>query len=111
LRPLPGWPDGPLVLKPLGISPIAGDFVSVCASSTSDAEAQHARSVAADGLVEDMETWSVALACHLENIPLHALRAVSNRAGDRDHRRWRMDAAIEALRETLPVVIERLHRP
>lgn len=46
---------------------------------------------------EDMEGYGVALACRRANLPLTILRGTSNQVGDRDYRRWQIDAALAAV--------------
>ena len=50
---------------------------------------------------EDMEGFAVATACRLANVPLSIIRGISNVAGDRDHRRWEIDLAIDRLAQRL----------
>lgn len=88
-------------------------LVTACAASA-DAEMARLRQVRGTEMLaqpgdvsrsfvaaEDMEGFAVALACQLMNVPLSIIRGISNEAGDRDHRRWKIDAAIEAVASAL----------
>ncbi|EMI42459.1 futalosine nucleosidase [Rhodopirellula sp. SWK7] len=50
---------------------------------------------------EDMEGFSVALACEIASLPLSIVRGISNQAGDRDHAGWQIDEAINAVAKGL----------
>lgn len=76
-------------------------FLSVTAASSSSAEADRRRKVYPDALLEDMETYSVALACHTAGVPLIAIRGISNVAGDRNFRNWNSQAAMQAATDVL----------
>jgi futalosine hydrolase len=81
---------------PLQAVPGTPHRVLLC-SSTASADASDAAdrlSRAADALAEDMETYSVALACRLAHVPLRVIRGISNRAGDRQHASWRVTEAL-----------------
>lgn len=71
-------------------------LVTVTTPSQSSSEA-NTRARRFDAQLEDMEGFSVALACRLAEIPLTILRGVSNRAGDRDHRNWCIDDALASV--------------
>ncbi len=47
-----------------------------------------------NAIAEDMEGFSVAVACHLHSIPLDIIRGISNRAGDRNHANWNVRQAM-----------------
>jgi futalosine hydrolase len=55
-----------------------------------------------------MEGFGVALACALARVPLAIVRGISNAAGERDTKRWRIREALAAARET---ALELLRRP
>lgn len=79
----------------------AGQFLSVTSASSCPEEANQRCIVYPDALIEDMETYSVALACHASGVPLVAIRGISNVAGDRDFRNWNSKAAMLAASEIL----------
>ena len=54
--------------------------------------------------VEAMEGFAVLRACELAGVPAVELRAISNEIGERDRRRWHVDAALDALAAVLPLV-------
>jgi len=93
-------------------SPIAnpGTLLTVCAASSSFAMADSRRKrCAGTPLAEDMEGFAVAMACRLENVPLSIVRGISNSAGDRDHRHWEIDRAIDRVAEQLAPVLPARH--
>ncbi len=55
-------------------------------------------------IVEAMEGFAVLRACELAGVPAVELRAISNEIGERDRRRWHVDAALDALAAVLPLV-------
>lgn len=68
--------------------------------ATASADEAHAAARARrrpEVVLEDMESWAVALACARFETPLCVLRAVSNRAGDRDTAGWCFTEAFAAL--------------
>ncbi len=85
-------------LKQVGI-------ISVTAASANSEEAEQNRSLAEDALLEDMETYGVALSCHLANRQLTVLRAVSNVAGQRDTKSWKFKEAFLNLRHELSALL------
>lgn len=72
--------------------------LSAAAAAASAQEAAIRRRHRPEALIEDLESWAVALAFHEAGVPLAIRRAVSNRVGDRDARHWRSDAAFARLR-------------
>lgn len=78
-------------------------LLSVCSASGSRAEAAERIDRYPNVSGEDMETFSVAVACHMLGIPLTVLRGISNEAGDRDHSRWKtklaMNSALQLMRK------------
>jgi len=98
--------DAPPDLLPLLALPLEGTargvIGTVAAASASREEAAAWRARHPDVLVEEMETHAVAAACARAGVPLAALRAVCNEAGDRDLARWDLDGAFTALNAALP---------
>jgi futalosine hydrolase len=82
-----------------------GALVSVAAGSPSADVAGQVHVRHPDTLAEDMETWSVALACRAFGVPLTVLRAVCNVAGERDKKSWRIGEAFARGRESLQAVL------
>ena len=58
-------------------------------------------------VAEDMESWSVALACQFAGLTATVVRGISNRAGNRDWEKWRSKSALEAAIERLQQSIGR----
>lgn len=86
---------------PTNLAAIRGAACSVAAVAESVEAALAARRRFPDALIEDMESWSVALACAAAKTPLLVLRAVANVAGDRDKSRWKVAAALAAIERGL----------
>lgn len=82
-------------------SAIAGVVGTVAAASGTPAEAAARHRRDPEVLVEEMEGLAVAAACAQAGVPLAIVRAVSNVAGDRDHRTWVLRPALEALAAVL----------
>ena len=57
-------------------------------------------------LVEAMEGFGVLRAARVAGVPAVEVRAVSNELGEEDRSRWEIDAALEALRESLPRLVD-----
>ena len=70
--------------------------MTACAASASEADVADRLRLFPAALAEDMEGYGVALACRMASVPLRIVRGISNTAGDRDKRRWRITDALEA---------------
>jgi futalosine hydrolase len=98
----------------LGVEAIANQVecelltaVSVCAASADSRQVAVRRErYPSDVLLEDMETFAVALACALTNTPLVAFRGISNVAGNRDVANWKIDDAIESVVKGLARIVD-----
>ena len=84
-----------LDIVPLAPDAVARRLLTVCACSDT-VEMAGERAGRFDAQAEDMEAFGVALACQLADVPLAVVRGVSNVAGDRDVRSWRIPEAIES---------------
>jgi futalosine hydrolase len=69
-------------------------LVTVCSASASDTEAGLRRERFPNAIAEDMETFAVAFAAASAQIPLTAIRGISNVAGQRDKTNWKLDQAL-----------------
>ena len=74
-------------------------LLTVCAASGSTEDVAFRLNKFPHAVAEDMEAFSVALACRMARIPLTVIRGISNRAGDRDKANWNVPAALEAAAE------------
>ena len=105
--------DGPPDVLPL-VAPVRslppavlrGAIGSVASTSASRAEAAARHERLPEVLVEEMEGHGVAWACARAGVSLVILRAVSNRAGDRDHTNWCSDRALLALDACLASLLD-----
>ncbi|MFM9057765.1 MAG: futalosine hydrolase [Planctomycetaceae bacterium] len=83
-----------------------GLLLTACASSATLDEVASRRKLFPTAMAEDMEGFGVALACRLHGVPLAIVRGISNDAGDRDHARWQMTAALDAAVDLVLQVLE-----
>jgi len=72
-------------------------LLTVGVASGTEETAQGRRRRFSGVVVEDMEGFSVALACHLAGVPWAIWRGITNRVGDRDISQWRFQEAIQSL--------------
>jgi len=76
-------------------------MLTTCTASGSTEEAQRRLAMYPDMALEEMEGYAIALAARQADVPFACIRAVSNIAGDRDKANWQIDAALDALAQTL----------
>ena len=77
-----------------------------CTTSSSGPEDVARRLAEFPGAVaEDMEGFSVAVACRLAGIPLTIIRGISNRAGDRNKANWKIEQALASAAEQVVDII------
>jgi futalosine hydrolase len=74
--------------------PCAGSLLTVCAASASTSDRNARRERFPDVVAEDMEGFSVAMACLFAAIPVQIVRGISNQVGDRDLSNWQIDTAL-----------------
>lgn len=82
-----------------GLTESASDspmLLTVCAASSNRTDVEHRIRRFPFAVAEDMEAFSVAMACRLAHTPLTVIRGISNMAGDRDKSHWDVPAALEA---------------
>lgn len=95
--PIEAGEHGPAIGDEITLGSHSGAMIlSVATASANADEADHRRGRYADAVAEDMESFSVAIACQIAGIPLEIVRGISNTAGDRDHRCWRATDAMMA---------------
>ena len=101
-----GWPHWQMVGdEPVGDEIEIGSdssghgLLTVCAASADSAQAQSRRERYPHAAAEDMEGFSVAVACRIANVPLQIIRGISNVAGNREHATWKVHEAIESVAE------------
>jgi futalosine hydrolase len=76
-------------------------LLTVCAASADEADASDKLRLFPNAAAEDMEAWSVAMACCLHGTPLTVIRGISNVAGVRDKSRWNTQGALAAVADVL----------
>lgn len=74
-------------------------LLTVCSASASPTDVAQRLGKFPYAVAEDMEAFSVALACRMARIPLTVIRGISNIAGDRDKANWNVAAALDAAAE------------
>jgi len=74
-------------------------LLTVCAASDSADDVDDRLRRFPDAAAEDMEAYSVAMACGMAAVPLKVVRGISNRAGDRNKANWDITAALDAAAE------------
>lgn len=80
-------------------------LLSACAASATPVEVERRIQRYPEAVAEDMEGFAVALACRMHDVPLTIVRGISNRAGQRDHRKWRIEAAMRSAVELTDQVL------
>jgi futalosine hydrolase len=90
----------------LELNPPGGPALVSVAQASGDTRAADAVAARHPGAAaEEMEGYAVALAAATFGVPVSIVRGISNRAGDRDSSRWRMDDALAAARDRLAEVL------
>ena len=59
-----------------------------------------------DAVAEDMEGFSVAVACRFAGVPLAIVRGISNRAGDRTKANWKIEEALASAAERVVNLVQ-----
>ncbi len=78
----------------------AGRMVlTACAASDSTDDVKNRLRRFPEAAAEDMEAFSVAMACRMVDVPLTVIRGISNVAGDRNKANWKVTAALNAAAE------------
>lgn len=77
----------------------ANMLLTVCAASASTDDVTDRLRKFPNAVAEDMEAFSVAMACRIAGIPLTVIRGISNVAGDRNKSNWQVAVALEAAAE------------
>lgn len=72
-------------------------LLTVCAASANSTDVADRLEKFPQAAAEDMEAYSVAVACRMANVPLTVIRGISNIAGDRNKAHWDVDAALKAV--------------
>src|SRR5690606_7482436 len=93
-------PTTVMLHEPISTHPIIspshqGDILTVFSPSTSNDQVKLRRDRFPSTIAEDMESFSVALAAHLFDLPCTVIRGVSNISGERDKSRWDIPLAMK----------------
>jgi futalosine hydrolase len=93
------------LLRPAGTE--EAELLTVCSASATPEEAKRRRDRFPEAAAEEMEGFSVALACAMTATPLTILRGISNAVGSGDPKRWKIEPAIAAVRRLTIEVLRR----
>jgi|TARA_B110000495_G_scaffold203248_1_gene226124 futalosine hydrolase len=91
--------------------PASGTLLTCCSSSDSAEEAESRRQLFPDAAAEDMEGFSVAMACNLAGVPLQIVRGISNEVGNRNMGDWQIDEAMESAAKLATRLMQRAWLP
>jgi futalosine hydrolase len=72
-------------------------LLSVASASADDSDTKLKLTKYPDSVAEDMEGFAVAAACQMCGVPLSIVRGISNQAGDRNHKNWRVREAMASV--------------
>lgn len=89
----------------------AGTLLTCCSASANEQDASLRRQMFPRAVAEDMEGFSVAMACVLAGVPLQIVRGISNAVGDRDQANWAIDEALTAAAALVAKLIPRTWLP
>lgn len=93
------------LLELAGVAPTESLLLTVTSAAANSDDVKRRRVKFETAIAEDMEAWSVAVACQKFGVPLTVIRGISNVAGDRDHSRWKIREALQAAVELAKVVL------
>ena len=82
------------------------NLLSCTAASGNKEEVKHKLNSVPNAVAEDMEGYAVAMACAFSNSKLRIIRGISNDAGDREHSRWQIAAAMASVAELVKQYLE-----
>lgn len=80
-------------------------LLTCCAASANDEDVEARLKKFPWAKAEDMEGFAVAAACKLSGVPLRIIRGISNRAGERNKKNWRIREAMECAETALARII------
>jgi futalosine hydrolase len=95
-----------LIRNVLSLSSIASNtkssqLLTCCSASAGSVDVQWRKSKFPNAIAEDMEGFAVAAACTMHNVPLHVLRGISNVAGNRNLKSWKIRDAMMAVEHAI----------
>ena len=76
-------------------------LLTCCSASANEHDVRLRLEKDPNAVAEDMEGFSVAVACRFAGIPLRIIRGVSNLAGDRNKSNWRLREAMLAVEKKI----------
>jgi len=91
----------PLLELPQFANERKGLILSVATCSKSPETAADRLNRFPDAVIEEMESYSIAVACRKLHLPLAVIRGVSNYVGERDKSKWRVKESLASVKECL----------
>lgn len=91
-----GVPVGNPVVLDENVGP---QLLTACAASDNPIQAAQRLKLFPEACAEDMESYSVAMACLTRGADLVVVRGISNIAGERDKSKWEIELALESALE------------
>jgi futalosine hydrolase len=76
-------------------------LLTCCSASATEQDVRLRLENYPKAIAEDMEGFSVAVACRFAGTPLRIIRGISNLAGDRNKSNWRLRDAMLAVEKTI----------
>lgn len=99
------WPGGAEIADAIQLSngrqTSGNGLLTCCSASATEHEARLRHEKYPKAVAEDMEGFSVAVACQFAGIPLRIVRGISNLAGDRNKGNWRLRDAMLAVEKII----------
>lgn len=94
----PQWssPSGEPIFDHLPLANEGPELLTVCATADSPAMLATRRTRFPHAAAEDMESFAVTLAATMAGLPTTTIRGLSNQAGNRDPKTWRIKEALQA---------------
>lgn len=103
-----GWKQWPIGAEISDSIPLADGrqangncLLTCCSASATEHDARLRLGKYPTAIAEDMEGFSVAVACRFAGLPLRIVRGISNLAGDRNKNNWRLREAMLAVEENI----------
>jgi len=101
-----GDADRPSIGDVIEVGDAGGQSLLTVCSAAGDRDQAQKRHQRYATQAEDMESFAVAAACQLQNVPLRVVRGISNVAGDRDHSKWKSADAMHSVMDIIERIVQ-----